>query len=169
LAREVAAPHILFDGAVEVVTQDAPVLVDRAMLGLVDAVVFVHLGVRRAEGGHLDDLVAETHVRQMEPTADQAAVAEGLADFVRVRIGRDVEVLGLDVEQQVAHGAADQETLVARILEPVQHLEGRGRDVGARDVVRGAGVDRRLGRTCGNGRLGRRCRLGVARTKEFSE
>jgi hypothetical protein len=167
---EIAAPHVFFDRAVEVVAQDAAVLVDRAMLGFIDAMVFVHLGVCGAERRHLDDLVAEAHVRQVKPAADQAAIAECLADIFRMRIGRDVEILGLDVEQQIAHRAADQEALVAGILEAVENLERGRRDVGAGDVVLAAGVDpglRRAGLDSGLGSGGRG--LGVARTKEFSE
>ena len=77
--------------------------VEHAVLGLVDAVVLVHLGVRGAEGRDLDDLHAEAHVREVEAPADQPAVAEQLADLLRVRVGRDVEVLGMQPEQQVAH------------------------------------------------------------------
>ena len=95
--------------AVEVVAQDAAVLVVHPVAGLVDAVVLVHLGVRGAEGRDLDDLHAEAHVREMEAPADQAAVAEQPPHLLGVGVGRDVEVLRAQAEQQVAHGATDQE------------------------------------------------------------
>jgi hypothetical protein len=53
------------------------------------------------------------HVRQAESTADQAAVAEHLAHFLRPGVGGDVEVLGFAAEQQIAYPAADQVGLVA--------------------------------------------------------
>src|SRR5690606_34299840 len=79
--------------------------------------------VQRAERGYLDDLAAETHVYQPEAPADQPAVAEQGLDFLRQRVGGDVEVLGFAAEQQVAHAAADQVGLVARAVQPVQDLE----------------------------------------------
>ena len=89
-------------------------LVEHAVADLVDAVVLVHLGVRGAERRDLDDLGAEAHVRKVEAASDQPAVAEQLADLLGVRVGRDVEVLRAQAEQQVTHRTADQEGLVAR-------------------------------------------------------
>ena len=89
--------------------------------------------MRGAERRDLDDLVAEAHVREVEAPADQPAVAEQLLDLVGVRIGRDVEILRMQAEQQVAHGAADQKGLKAGVPQPVQHLECVGRNVRARD------------------------------------
>ena len=48
-----------------------------------------------AERGDLDDLAAESHVREAETPADQATVAEQRAHLVGRRIGRHVEVLGM--------------------------------------------------------------------------
>ena len=53
-----------------------PLLVEHAVTAFVDAVVFVDLRVRGAERRDLDDLVAETHVREMKAPADQPAVAK---------------------------------------------------------------------------------------------
>ena len=78
-------------------------LVEHAVLDLVDAVVLVDLRVRGAERRDLDDLVAEAHVREVEAAPDQPAVAEELADLLGVRVGRDVEILRAHAEQQVAH------------------------------------------------------------------
>jgi hypothetical protein len=142
------------------------VLVDGAVLGFVDAVVLVDLGMRGTERRDLDDLVAEAHVRQVEAPADQAAVAEDPPDLLRVRVGGDVEVLGLDVEQQVAHGAAHEEGLVTGVLEPIEHLERGRRDVRTRDRVVGARVDRRLR---GAGRNGIGGLVGGAGPEEFRE
>ena len=55
-----------------------------------------------------------------------------------MRVRRDVEILRMQAEQQVAHRAADQEGLEARILEPVEDLQCVRGDIGARDGVPGA-------------------------------
>jgi hypothetical protein len=62
-----------------------------------------------AEGRDLDDLAAEDHVREAEAPADQAQVAEQRLDLLGRRVGGDVEILRMAADQQVAHGAADQE------------------------------------------------------------
>jgi hypothetical protein len=141
------------------------VLVEHAVLRLVDAVVFVDLGVRGAKRRDLDDLVAETDVREVKAAADQSTVTEDAPDVLGVRIGGNVEILRLHVEQQVAHGAADEERLMARILEPVEHFQCGRRDVRARNRVFGARYDRRLRRS-GRDLVGW---TGRARPEEFRE
>jgi hypothetical protein len=74
-------------------------------------------------------------VRQAEPPADQAAIAEQLLNLVGVRVRDDVEVFGMPVEQQIAHATADEKCLEACALQPVEDLERVGRDVGPADVV----------------------------------
>jgi hypothetical protein len=76
------------------------------MAAFVDAVVLVDRRVRGPKRRDFDDLVAEAHMREMEAAPDQPAVAEQLLDLVRMRVGRDIEVLRVQAEQQVAHGAA---------------------------------------------------------------
>ncbi len=132
---EIAPPDIFVDRAVEVVAQDAAALVEHAVAAFVDAVVLVDRRVRGTERRDLDDLVAEAHMGEMEAAADQPAIAEQLLDLVGMRAGGDVEVLGMQAEQQVAHRAADEESLEAGVPQPVQHLQRVGRDVRARDRV----------------------------------
>ena len=52
-----------------------------------------------------------------------SAVAKELAHVFLTRIGDDVEILGLAAEQQVAHTAADQEGLIAMLVETVEDFE----------------------------------------------
>ena len=59
----------------------------------------------------------------------------------RPGVGSDVEVLRLAAEKEVADAAADEVGLEAGVGEPVEHLEGLGRDVLARNVVVGAVAD----------------------------
>ena len=79
----------------------------------------------------------ELHVRQAEPPADDPAVAEGALDFVWVRRRRDVEILGVTVEQQVTDAAPDQKGRVIELAQAVQHLQRVGVDVLAGDRVIG--------------------------------
>ena len=123
------------------------------MTAFVDAVVLVDRRMRGAERGDLDDLVAEAHVREVKAPADQPAVTEQLLDLVRMRVGGDVEVLRMQSEQQVAHGAADQEGLVARFLESVEDLQGVRGDVGPRDRMLVSGNDPRFARIDDRGRI----------------
>ena len=108
-------------------------------------------GAHRAERGHLDDLAAEEHVREPEAPADEPAVAEGALDLLRQRAGRDVEVLRGNPEQQVAHAATDEESLVTGFAQAVQHAQRIGRDRGPRYGMFGTGND-----ACGwpGGRIG---------------
>ena len=122
------------------------------------------------EGRDLDDLAAaEEDVRQAEAPPDDAAVAEEGAHVLGAGARRDVEVLGLAAEQQVADAAADEVGLVAAALEPADDLGGVGVDavVVERDVVAdearpgvalaAASRGARCAASCGGG-LGRRPR-----------
>ena len=86
--------------------------------------------------------------RKRRPMSRQ--LRNGALDLFRQRAGGDVEVLGRDADQQVAHAAADQEGLVARLAQPVQHAQRVGRDRGARYGMFGAGNDA-CGRPAGAG------------------
>ena len=59
-------------------------------------------------------------------------------------VGGDVEVLGSAPEQQVAHGAADDERGVALALQRLRRAQGAGADRIPRDVVLAVGDDLRL-------------------------
>jgi len=74
------------------------------------------------KGRHLDDLATKVHMRKAEAATDKAAIAEQGANLVRMRIGGDVEVLGLTAKQQVAHAATHEITLKASGLETVKNL-----------------------------------------------
>ena len=72
---------------------------------------------RAAEGGHFQQVLAEHHVHDLEAAADDEGAPEQALDLFRRGVGGDVEVLGLDAQQQVAHRAADQEGLEAGFLQ----------------------------------------------------
>jgi len=123
---EVAAHRVVFHRAVDVVA-DQPAVVHLAV-----AAAVVDVG---AEGGHLDDLAPEHHMRQPEAATDQPAVAELLAHLFGRGVGGDVEVLGMAADQQVTHCAADQIGLETGIPQAVEHAQRVRADVLARDGV----------------------------------
>ena len=124
--REVAAHRVFLDRAVDVVAHDAAV----DEMAIAAAVV-----AGAAERRDLDDLAAEHDVREAEAPADQPAVAEQAAHLLGRRVGRDVEILRVSAEQQVAHGAADQEGRIAGFVQAVEHAQRAVGDVLARNAV----------------------------------
>ena len=109
---KVPARRIVGLAAEDVVGKNAPVLVGVRIVDI----------LRRAEGRHLDGLRARQHVHQPESAADDKCAAKQRLDLLRRRVGGDVEVLGLEAEQQVAHGAADDKGVIALALQPLDHL-----------------------------------------------
>ena len=83
-------------------------------------------GLRGAERRNLDDIVADVDMDQAKAAADDERPAEQRLDLLGRRIGRDVEILGLDPEQQVTNGAADDERLEALVLQPSGDRARRG-------------------------------------------
>ena len=125
---------------------DGKVAAKRVFLGRAESVVEANqriVGVGDglglfAEGGDLDILAAEENVDQAKAPADQARVAEQLADLLGMGRSGDVEILGLAREHQVTHAAADQVGLVAGAGQAIEDLEDVGVDVAARDRMFGA-------------------------------
>ena len=115
VAREIATPHVLIDAAVDVVANNAA-------LRVVGRVVVLVIG-RSAERGDLYDLSRPKRTwasRKRRPI--RSTVAEQRTDLLGRRVGRHVEVLGMQADQGIAHAAAHQEGLVARLVQPIQHL-----------------------------------------------
>ena len=140
IRREIAPPDVLVDRAIDVVAQNASALVVRARVVELAVVFVVNLRRRRrgTECRDLDDLVTVVHVGEAEAPPDQPAVAKQPADVFRQRVSRDVKILGLDAEQQVADAAADEERLVTSVLQAVEHLQCRRRNLCAGNWMRGA-------------------------------
>ena len=125
---EVAALRVILQGAVDVVPQDSPAFVARGLV----AVLFVFvLRVIGAEGRHLDDFAAEVDVHQLEPPANDPRIAELGPDLFRRGAGGDVEILGRDVEQHVAHAATHQVGLVAGVLQAFDDIDRIPAELGA--------------------------------------
>ena len=60
--------------------------------------------------------------------------------MVHHRIGREIEVLGLEPEQQVADGAAHDERLEARLLQLPRYVDRATRDLRPADAM-GVGAE----------------------------
>ena len=88
-----------------------------------------------AEGGRLDDLLAEADMREPEAAPDQKAVAERVLDLGRFRARADVEILGRAAEQQVAHAAAHEISGIAEIGKPIEYLDRVGVDIFAGNAM----------------------------------
>lgn len=87
---EVAALGVFFEGAVDVVAQDASAFVMRRLL-VVGACL---LDMAGAEGRYFDDFAAKVHMHQLEAPADHPGIAKRRAYLFRGGAGRYIEVLG---------------------------------------------------------------------------
>ena len=152
IGGEVAAPYIGLDRTVDVVAQQPSGFIDRPVcrvqvsrnVGIAVGIFFLTLALRGGRGAKrrdLDDLIAKVHVREPEAPPDQTAIAKEPAHLLGQCIGRDVEILRFDTQQQIAHRAAHQESLVPRLLESVQYFQGIWRDLVARNRMLGSGDD----------------------------
>jgi hypothetical protein len=109
--REIAAQRILGLRAEHVVGKQPSVLVGRVVAGLA-----------RAEGRHFDGLGPASTFTSRKRRPMMKARAEQRLHLLGSGVGGDVEVLGRDAEQQVAHRTADHERLVPRLLQLADHV-----------------------------------------------
>ena len=83
-------------------------------------------------------------MHELEAPADDARAAEQHAHLVGRGVGGDVEILGFEAGDQVAHGAADDIGLVSRPLQRLADAPRPGRHQIAVDAVAGVGNGGRL-------------------------
>ena len=121
------------------------------------------VALRRAERRDLDRLRTDVHVHEAEPAADDERAAEERLDLLRLGVGREVEVLGFDPEEQIAHGAADDVRLEACVLQLARHLERAARELAAAERVVGGPVHARLARPAARRASGGRAGGGSSR------
>jgi hypothetical protein len=113
-------------------------------LGLDDLVVLRRVSTK---GRYLDDFTAgEQDVREPEPAPDDAAVPKEVPYLVRACTRRDVEVLGLATQHQVADAPTNQVRGVAVAVETSDHLGGVWIDQTSRNLM---GIDNGFGRIFG--------------------
>src|SRR6185295_2765310 len=77
----------------------------------------VHVGVVRAERGDLERDALLDHQDDAELRPDRDRAREERLDGLRPGAGRDVEVLRMAPEELVAHAAAGEVRLVARVAQ----------------------------------------------------
>src|SRR5690554_1215768 len=125
IQRKVAPRGVFFVRAVFVVAQNAAVLIG----------VPVARGRCGAEGGGFDDLGPEHYVHEAKAPPDDAGPTKQWLDLFRRGVGGDVEILGLQAHDQVAHRAAHDISLEAMLAQHFTYLDGVARDVAAVDAV----------------------------------
>ena len=81
-----------------------------------------------AEGGNFNNLATEMHVHDTKAATDDAGIAEGASDLVGRGIGGDIEILGFEPQQQVAHAATHDIGFETGIDETIENLEAAGTD-----------------------------------------
>src|SRR5210317_114798 len=127
VAGEIAPPDILVNGTVDVVSQDTPLVIAVMIVVLTDG--------GSPECRNFDDLAPEAHMRQAKTTANQSTITKQRLDFLWRCVRGDVEVLRMQLEHCIAHSAANQEGLIARLVQSVQNLECAFGKLGPSDVV----------------------------------
>ena len=104
----------------------------------------VFTGLPRAKSRHLDRLGSDKHVHQSKAPPDEEGAAEQRLYLLRCRIGRNVEILGCDAEQQIAYGAADDEGPESSLLQFTRHFLSTARNLTLANPMRGGTVDARF-------------------------
>jgi hypothetical protein len=68
-------------------------------------------------------------VDQTKSSADDSRISEESPDLLGTRVGADIEILRLPLQEQVADGAAHHVGLEATMMQPIQNLDGVEIDV----------------------------------------
>ena len=77
--------------------------------------------LRRAERRDFEHLRADVHVNEAEPATDDIGAPEQRLHLLWRGVGRDVEVLRCQAEQQVAYCAPDDERPESRLVQLFRH------------------------------------------------
>src|SRR5262249_21396605 len=88
-----------------------------------------------------DDLGAKDDMGEPKPPPDQPSIAKKLSDLLGMGVGGDIEVLGGEPDQHVAHTTAHEVGRKTAIMQPIQYLESVWIDVLSGDRVLGARAD----------------------------
>ena len=82
-----------------------------------------------AESGDFDDFTTEAYMHDAKTAADDTGVAKQRVHGFRRGICRDVKVLGMPSQQEVAHCAPHEVGLVPAAAKPGHYLESAVADV----------------------------------------
>jgi len=133
-----ASADVIHHGAVQRVHQEAvdgEVAAQNVLAGIgfiihAGGSAAIGIGVIAAEGGHFHGGRFAAYQHDAEMRADEIGIRKHRGDFLGPGAGGDVEILGGNSQQQVAHAAAHQKGLVARAAEggydDAGKLAGRG-------------------------------------------
>jgi len=94
-----------------------------------------------AKVGDLDEHAAKADVGEAEAAANEKTVAEEFLDLAGGGIGRDIEIFGDAIEEEIAHTAADEIGFEILSAQPVKDFQGHFVKLFAGNVVVGAGED----------------------------
>ena len=130
---EVAADRVFGLRAEHVVGEKPAVLVGGIVAGLPPA-----------KGRNFDGLRPGENMHEAKAPPDDERAAEERLHLFRRRVGGEVEVLGRDAEQQVAHGTADDECLEPGLLQLAHDVERGARELAAANRVLLGAVDARF-------------------------
>ena len=77
-----------------------------------------------SECGRFDDLLTKYDMNKLKASADNAGASEKRTNLFRRRIGCHVKVFGLEPDDQIADGSADNVGLIAFVLQDFTDLDG---------------------------------------------
>ena len=75
------------------------------------------------ERGDFGGIFAKLDMCQTKPSTDQTAIAKQTTNVLRMRIGGDVEILRMIIEEQIPDTAANQKRLITGILQTVKDFQ----------------------------------------------
>jgi len=105
-------------------------LLDGLFVFLIDQLLFLPVFRRLrclgggTEGGDLDDFAVEENMNNAETAADDPGIPEEPLDFLRSRVGADIEILGRPAEQEIPDPSPDEIGQVPGPVETVENLDG---------------------------------------------
>ncbi len=137
VGREITPQRIFLFVAVGVVAQNAALLAD---------LLVVIAGVT-AKRRHFDHLTMHEHMRQTKAATDQAAATKYAAHLFRCGVGGNIVILGLALQQQIAHCTTDQIGGETGLLQITDYIERGVADVLLINAVIFAAGDDGAGRT----------------------
>ena len=133
IAGEVAAPHVLVDASVDIVPNNAALVIM--------SVIVIRVIGSCSKCRNFNNLPTKTNVGQPESPADQATIGEQSPNLIRCRIGGNVKILGMQHQHCIAHTPAHQERLVSRLVQPIKDFQRAFGKLVPGDIVSGAGND----------------------------
>lgn len=80
-------------------------------------------------------------MRKPKAASDEPAVSEESLDLLGQGVGRDVKILGLEAEREIAHATTDEIGIEPRFSKTIEDAKGFGSNLRARNRMRVARDD----------------------------